>query len=75
MDTKKRMLACHVSQREFMDKHFDMGSLDTLLEGWARNDGEVIGCAFAEGSRQHVAPPFPSDNVLVKLIGAKQVCR
>jgi LmbE family N-acetylglucosaminyl deacetylase len=74
METKRRMLACHVSQFEFMPKHFGAGmEFGTLFEPWNRNNGQIAGCAYAEGFRQHVAPPFPHDNILVELIGAKHI--
>ena len=74
METKRRMLACHVSQFEFMPKHFEDGmQFGTLHEPWNRANGEVAGCEYAEGFRQHAAPPFQPDNILVELIGAKHI--
>ena len=74
METKRRMLACHVSQVTFMRAHLGGGNeLDALSEQWNRNNGQVVGCAYAEGFRQHVMPPFPGDNILVQLVGAKYV--
>jgi LmbE family N-acetylglucosaminyl deacetylase len=73
MDTKRQMLACHHSQREFMSKHFAEDSIDAIIERWGRNNGKVIGCEYAEGFRQHLAPPFPDRNILVELIAAHPV--
>lgn len=72
METKRRMLACHVSQAEFMSKHFGE-NMAGMIEDWGRNNGRVIGCDYAEGFRQHLAPPFPNNNILAELIGAHHI--
>jgi N-acetylglucosamine malate deacetylase 1 len=72
MEKKRQMLACHVSQAGFMPKHFGAATdLLAMFEPWGRDNGRIAGCTYAEAFRQHVAPPFPNDNILVELIGAK----
>ena len=56
-----------------------LGSIGTWgrIEGSEQSDailsGTVGGLALAEGFRQHVAPPFPKDNILVELLRARQM--
>jgi N-acetylglucosamine malate deacetylase 1 len=74
MDTKRRMLACHASQVEHMGERYGAEVvLTSLYEPWNRENGMIAGCAYAEGFRQHVCRPFPSENILVELIGAKHI--
>jgi hypothetical protein len=73
MDTKRQMLDWRVSQKEFMSRHFDEPSLNEIAERFGRNAGQAAGFVYAEGFRQHVAPPFPSDNIVVKLLGARHI--
>lgn len=71
IDTKEKMLACHASQREWMKIRFGMDNYVETMRHWAQQTGEQCGMEYAEGFRQHLAPPFPSDNLLVNLLGAK----
>lgn len=73
MDTKRRMLDCHASQQQFMNKHFGEASMVEMIERWGRKNSRVIGCEYAEGFRQHLAPPFPNRNILVELLGAHHI--
>ena len=73
LETKARMLGRHESQVDFMRLHFGIDSLEELIRGWARTAGKVAGLSHAEGFRQHLAPPFPRDNILVELLSARQV--
>jgi LmbE family N-acetylglucosaminyl deacetylase len=71
LEAKKRMLACHVSQVEFMRGRFGEPDVAEIVETFGRNAGRAAGFAYAEGFRQHKAPPFPSDDVLAKLVGGR----
>lgn len=71
IETKEKMLACHASQREWMQIRFGMDNYVETMRHWAQQTGEQCGLAYAEGFRQHLAPPFPSDNLLVTLLDAK----
>ena len=85
LETKKHMLACHVSQAAYMHERlghiaFMRGragesdlDLPEIIESFGRNTGQAAGFAYAEGFRQHLAPPFPSDNILVELLGEQHV--
>ncbi len=73
IDTKERILACHESQREFMRKHVGMDDFVERMKKWAAAAGEECGFTYAEGFRQHVAMPFPRENILVQLLGAKHL--
>ncbi len=70
MEVKKRMLACHVSQVEFMRGRFGEPDMAEIVESFGKRAGKAAGCVCAEGFRQHKAPPFPAEDVLVKLVGA-----
>jgi hypothetical protein len=39
---------------------------------WAEEQGRRIGVKYAEGFRQERGHAYPSDNILVKLLGAVQ---
>jgi len=74
VDKKRQMLACHESQIKFMPKHFGSATeLTTMFEPWCLDNGRIAGFQYAEAFRQHVSPPFPNNNILVELIGAKHI--
>ncbi len=73
LTTKEKMLACHASQREWMQIRFGMDNYVETMRHWTEQTGEQCGMKYAEGFRQHIAPPFPSDNLLVKLLDAKHI--
>lgn len=65
---KLAMLACHVSQRDWLRAHHGM---DEYLESCCRQDaarGALIGVAQAEGFVQHRGHAFPADDLL------KEIC-
>lgn len=54
MDKKNAMLACHRSQKEWLDKTQGMDSYLAVMEGMAREMGKFSGkFKFAEGWRRH----------------------
>ena len=68
IETKKKMLACHASQRGWlrakhgMDEYIDSGL------AWSAETGKPHGHAYAEGFRQHLGPFYPHDDVLLKIL-------
>lgn len=67
-ERKLEMLACHASQREWLRRQHGM---DEYLDGCRRfsaKRGAAIGTPHGEGFRQHVGHPYPSDNLLLKLL-------
>jgi len=69
MDTKEKMFGCYVSQLEWLRHRFGTDMIEEIRH-WAAAAGEPAGVACAEGFRQHLARPFPRDNILVDLLGA-----
>jgi LmbE family N-acetylglucosaminyl deacetylase len=67
-ETKRQMLACHASQRNWLLRQH---GIDEYLESqarWGALRGAEIGAAQAEGFRQYLGHPYPRDNVLLGLI-------
>jgi len=68
-ETKRRMLACHASQREWLLRQH---GIDEYLESqrrWGGVRGQEIGVSMAEGFRQYQGHPYPHDNVLLEWVG------
>lgn len=81
IDLKKRMLACHQSQRDWLKKHHGMDEyLDSMVR-WARLQGEGASSGgdtevkHAEGFLQHRGHAYPRDNVLSQLLPGRVVER
>jgi LmbE family N-acetylglucosaminyl deacetylase len=67
-ETKRRMLACHASQREWLLRQH---GIDEYLESqahWGEERGARIGVAQGEAFRQYRGHPFPEDNLLLRVI-------
>src|SRR3954452_13156968 len=67
-EVKRRMLACHASQRDWLLRQH---GIDEYLESqarWGARRGAEIGVAQAEGFRQYLGHPYPHDNKLLSLI-------
>ena len=67
--TKRQMLACHASQRNWLLKQH---GIDEYLESQANSSaarGQEIGVAHAEGFRQYLGHAYPHDNRLLALLG------
>ena len=69
-EIKKRMLAEHKSQREWLRKHHGMDDYLMTMERWTREKGQRAGVEFAEGFRQYVGHPYPETPLLQELLGA-----
>lgn len=69
MRSKERMLACHESQREWMQVHHGEDNYVESAGKWAAARGKLIGRPYAEGFRQHLGHPFPQDDLLKKELG------
>jgi LmbE family N-acetylglucosaminyl deacetylase len=68
-DLKRQMLACHVSQRNWLLRQH---GIDEYLESqarWSAARGAEIGVAQAEAFRQYLGHPFPRDDRLRALLG------
>jgi len=69
METKKKMLCCHESQRHWLMQHHGMDEYVNMMEAFAKERGGLIGVAAAEGFRQHLGHAYPQDNILKAELG------
>ncbi len=69
---KADMLACHRSQREWLQAQHGMDEYLEEMRRWSGEQGKQAGVEFAEGFRQHLGHPYPQDDKLTELLGAKK---
>lgn len=69
IEEKERMLAYHVSQREWLLRHHGMDDYVRAMRDWTAKQGRAAGVPFAEGFRQHLGHSYPQDNVVGELLG------
>jgi LmbE family N-acetylglucosaminyl deacetylase len=65
LETKRRMLACHQSQEQWVRQQYDMPFAD-FMESFAANRGLQAGCRFAEAFR--LPPVWPKNAKAESLI-------
>ena len=68
-DTKRKMLAEHKSQREWLRRHHGMDDYLDMMERWTRANGSRTGVALAEGFRRYKGHPYPESPLLEELLG------
>lgn len=73
IDTKRRMLACHASQRAWLRRQHGMDNFIETLEQWCSARGRLAGVAFAEGFRQYTGHPYPRTPLLQELVGPERL--
>jgi N-acetylglucosamine malate deacetylase 1 len=69
MGTKREMLACHQSQREWLKKHHGIDDYIEMMSKWTASIGERFRLQYAEGFRHYRVHPFPTSELLPKLVG------
>jgi N-acetylglucosamine malate deacetylase 1 len=69
MELKKKMLACHQSQRAWLQKHHGMDNYIETMEQWTRERGTLANLTYAEGFRQYRCHPYPQSPKLQDLLG------
>lgn len=69
METKKQMLACHASQRDWLLKQHGIDEYINAMIEMSRRRGELLGAQYAEGFRQHLGHAYPQDNLLAEELG------
>lgn len=67
-EIKREMLACHNSQRAWLQKQHGMDEYLDALDRWSANRGQQIGVKYGEGFRQYKGHPYPTDNLLLQLL-------
>tara|TARA_B100000683_G_C12353090_1_gene499811 strand:- start:41 stop:823 length:783 start_codon:yes stop_codon:yes gene_type:complete len=68
MQAKSDMLVCHVSQRQWLQKHHGMDEYILAMQRHGAMRGESAGCAFAEAFVQHSGHAYPQDDLLSRLL-------
>jgi LmbE family N-acetylglucosaminyl deacetylase len=68
--TKVEALACHESQRAWLQKQHGMDDYVETMKRWSKHRGERIGVDFGEAFCQHRGHPHPVDNLLCELVQA-----
>lgn len=68
-ETKRAMLACHASQRDWLRRQHGMDEYLQAMERWSSRRGAEIGVTHAEGFRQYMGHPYPRSNRLLELVG------
>jgi LmbE family N-acetylglucosaminyl deacetylase len=64
LETKLNMLACHASQREWLQSHHGVDEYLDTARRWSQERGALAGLAYAEGFRQHRGHAYPQDDLL-----------
>ena len=67
--TKREMLACHASQRNWLLRQHGIDEYLEMQARWGASRGGDIGAAQAEAFRQYRGHPYPHDNILLRLLG------
>jgi len=69
LSRKAEILACHVSQREWLRSHHGMDEYIDDMKRHGRLRGEEIGIEVAEAFQQHRGHAFPSNDLLKDMFG------
>lgn len=64
MEIKEKMLACHKSQRNWLQVHHKMDEYILSMKRFAEKRGDEINRKYAEGFRQHLGHGYPQNNIL-----------
>ncbi len=72
-ETKRRMLATHASQREWLKKQHGIADPVEAMERWTRARGALVGIDFGEGFRRYAGHPYPESPLLEELLGEKAI--
>ena len=66
---KQQMLACHVSQAEWVARQHGISDHLASMEAWSRRRGRDFGVPLGEGFRQYRHAPYPKTPLLQDLLG------
>jgi N-acetylglucosamine malate deacetylase 1 len=69
METKREMLACHQSQRDWLRQHHGIDDYLDNMAKWTASIGARFGVAYAEGFRHYRVHPYPASELLPQLVG------
>ena len=71
-DLKRRMLACHASQRDWLRRQHGVDEYLDAQERWSRHRGAEAGVEHAEAFRQYLGHPYPAGNRVLELLNSSQ---
>lgn len=69
IETKKKMLACHESQFEWLNYHNKWKNFEDIMLRDTCDQGKLINKPYAESFIQHLGSGHPTDNILKKTLG------
>ena len=69
IETKQDMLACHVSQRNWLMSHHNMDEYILSMKRFSEQRGKEVNVGYGEGFRQHLGHGFPQKNILREILG------
>lgn len=69
IETKQNMLACHVSQRNWLMSHHNMDEYILSMKRFSEQRGKEVNVDYGEGFRQHLGHGFPQKNILKEILG------
>lgn len=72
-EVKRRMLACHASQQDWLKKQHGIEDSLAMMEHWTRQRGAIVGIDFGEGFRRYAGHPYPETPLLEELLGSKAI--
>jgi LmbE family N-acetylglucosaminyl deacetylase len=72
IDLKAEMLACHESQRLWLQQQHGMDHYIEEMRRWSGEMGKRIGVDHAEGFRQHMGHPYPQTDLLAEVLGGRR---
>ena len=68
MKRKTDMLACHDSQRVWLQKHHHMDNYLETMHDWTRARGKLAGYEYGEGFRLYKCHPYPTTPLMEELL-------
>lgn len=69
METKRRMLLAHESQRSWVRKQHGIDNYVGAMEAWTRFRARRFNASYAEGFRQYTSHPYPQTPLLQDMAG------
>ncbi len=71
IEKKVEALACHDSQRAWLQKQHGMDNYIESVKGWSAKRGQEIGVAYAEVLCRHRGHPHPQNDILIEWLSAE----
>lgn len=75
MEQKITALACHDSQRSWLQKQHGMDDYIEAMKRWGAVRGQELGVAYAEAFCQHRGHAYPADDLLASLLNITKLGR